>query len=211
MSRFDPVSPELLANRLAEVCRQRHNGRHPLRVALDGTACADLSQPIRLLTAELQASGRPVGLIDTTTFYRDASLRLEYGRTDVESFYTGWLDAAALRREVLEPIVASGHYLPSLRDPSTNRSTRATRVPLAASGVLLVRGELLLGSGLPFDLIVHAAVSRQARRRLTPPDQQWTLPAFDRYDTEVDPARIADVLIRYDDARHPALLVREHR
>ena len=77
--------------------------------------------------------------------------------------------------------------------------------------MLLVRGELLLSAGLPFDLTVHAAVSRQARKRLTPAELQWTLPAFDRYDLEVDPAGTADVVIRYDDPRRPALLVRGRR
>ena len=167
MSRFDPVSPELLASRLAVLCLERHGSHQPLRVALDGPACADLELPVRLLVSELEAAGRPVANLDATMFYRDASLRLEYGKTDVESFYTGWLDTAALRREVLDPLVTRGQYLPSLRDPVTNRSTRATALPLAPTGVLLVRGELLLGSGLPFDLTVHAAVSRQARRRLT--------------------------------------------
>ena len=206
--RFQPVSPRLLASRLAELCLDRHPGRHPLRVALDGPACADLAAPVRTLAEDLRAAGRPVALLEATTFYRDASLRLEYGRTDVESFYSGWLDAAALRREVLEPLVERGEYLPSLRDPAANRSTRSEPQPLAAGGVLLVRGELLLVAGLPFDLTVHAAVSRQARKRLTPAELQWTLPAFDRYDLEVDPAGTADVVIRYDDPRHPALAVR---
>jgi hypothetical protein len=210
VSRFDPVSPELLASRLAELCLVLHGSHQPLRVALDGPACADLDPPVRLLTAKLEAAGRPVANLDASMFYRDASLRLEYGRTDVESFYTGWLDTAALRREVLDALVTRGQYLPSLRDPVTNRSTRAAALPLAPTGVLLVRGELLLGSGLPFDLTVHAAVSRQARRRLTREDRQWTLAAFDRYDAEVDPSGTADVVIRYDDARHPALLVRRH-
>lgn len=208
MSRFSPVSPELLAVRLLELCDERHPGSAPLRVALDGPACADLSSLIELLTAGLRAAGRPAALVEADTFYRDASLRLEYGRTDVESFYRGWLDAAALRREVLDPVVEHGRYLPSLRDPVTNRSTRASPQTLPAAGVLLVRGELLLGAGLPFDLTVHAAVSRQARKRLTDADRQWTLPAFDRYELEVDPVGTADVVIRYDDPRHPALLTR---
>jgi hypothetical protein len=211
VSRFIPVTPELLADRLAELCADRHAGSAPLRMALDGPSCADLSGPIQLLIAGLQAAGRPTALIEATTFYRDASLRLEHGRTDVDSFYQGWLDVAALRREVLDPVAARGQYLPSLRDPVTHRSTRATPEPLPTPGVLLVRGELLLGAGLPFDLTVHASVSRQARKRLTPAELQWTLPAFDRYDLEVDPSGTADVVIRYDDARHPALLVRERR
>ncbi|MCW2524070.1 MAG: uridine kinase, partial [Frankiales bacterium] len=169
------------------------------------------------LVDELGSLGRPVAVIDSQAFYRDASLRLEYGRTDVESFYSSWLDAAGLEREVLAPLGpgGDGSFLPSLRDPATNRSTRAARVPLSERGVLLVVGELLLGDrfatgALDFDLAVHFAVSRQSRRRQFEeryPDWAWTLPAFDRYDLDVDPSAVSDVLIRFDDARHPALAV----
>jgi hypothetical protein len=143
-------------------------------------------------------------------FYRDASLRFEYGRTDLESFYAGWLDSAALQREVLRPLATpdGARYLPALRDPATNRSARAEPVALPPSGVLLVCGELLLGAGLDFDLAIHLAVSRAARKRQAPEELRWTLPAFDRYDLDADPVGSADVVVRYDDPAHPALSVR---
>ena len=86
------------------------------------------------------------------SFWRDASLRLEYGREDVESYRT-WLDAGALRREVARRRGRrAATYLPSLRDPATNRSTREPPRRGSRRGtVLLVSGELLLGLGLPFD------------------------------------------------------------
>ena len=90
-------------------------------------------------------------------FYRDASLRWEYGKADVDSFYRGWLDTAALQREVLRPLAVDGSYLPSLRDPDSNRSTRAAPSTLPPAGVALVTGELLLGHGLGFDVTVHVA------------------------------------------------------
>jgi hypothetical protein len=208
VSRFDPVSPQRLADRLASLCDSRSPQQHALRVAIDAPACADLTDPLAELGARLHAAGRPAAVVRTSSFYRDASLRLEYGHTDVESFYSGWLDTAALQREVLDAVADSASYLPSLRDPATNRSTRAGAEPLPPAGVLLVVGELLLGIGLRVDLSVHVAVSRQARKRLTPPELRWTLPAYDRYDIEVDPAAIADVVVRYDDPKHPAMLVR---
>lgn len=137
------------------------------------------------------------------SFWRDASLRFEHGREDVDS-YPSWLDADALRREVLLPAL-HGEFLPSLRDPATNRSTRAARARLGERGVLLVSGELLLGRGLPFDRTVHLAMSAAARARLTPESEAWTLPAFERYDAEVQPQDVADVVIRIDDPRHPAV------
>lgn len=208
MSRFTPISPRLLAERLAAELLARQDGSHPLRVALDAPACADLGPLSDALSNELRAAGRPVAVLDSRGFYRDASLRFEYGKTDVESFYAGWLDTAALQREVLAPLGAQGGYLPALRDPVTNRSSRAEIVRLATEAVLLVTGELLLGTGLDFDVTVHFAVSRQARRRQTSEELRWRLPAFDRYDLEVDPSGLADAVIRYDDPAHPALLVR---
>ncbi|MGI8666420.1 MAG: uridine kinase [Jatrophihabitans sp.] len=211
MSRFAPLSPQRLADRLAALLVGRHGGSRALRVGVDAPGCADLSQLIEALCEALRAAGRPVALIDSRGFYRDASLRLEYGRTDVESFYSGWLDTGALQREVLASLAGDGSYLPSLRDPVTNRSTRAEVRHLPDNGIALVTGELLLGAGLDFDVVVHAAVSRQARHRLTDAEHQWTLPALDRYDLDVDPAALADAVIRYDDPARPALLIRPAR
>jgi hypothetical protein len=179
-------------------------------VALDAPGWIELEPLTEALRTGLQALGRPVGLVRARDFYRDASLRFEHGRTDVESFYAGWLDLGALRREVLSPLArAEGAcYLPALRDEATNRASRASPAPLPAQGVLLVCGELLLGAGLSFDLTVHLALSRAARKRQVPQDRRWTLPAFDRYDIDVDPVGLADVVIRYDDPRHPAVSVR---
>ncbi len=87
----------------------------------------------------------------------------------------------------------------------SNRATRAETIELPTAGVLLLVGELLLGRGLHLDLTVHIAVSRQARRRRVPDELAWTLPAFDRYDIEVDPAGLADLVVRWDDPQRPAL------
>jgi hypothetical protein len=75
--------------------------------------------------------------------------------------------------------------------------------------VLLVDGALLLGRGLPFDLAVHARLSGPALRRRTPAEQAWTLPAYERYQREVGPERVADVVIRADDPRHPAVVIND--
>lgn len=171
-------------------------------MALDGPPCAQPELLADALAAPVQALGRYFAHVHADTFWRDASLRLEYGREDVES-YLNWLDAGALDREVLS---AAGSYLPSLRDPVTNRATRVERVDLPDGAVLVISGAFLLGLGLPFDRTVHLQVSPAARARRTPAADAWTLPAFDRYDAEVDPAAVADLVIKVDDPGHPALL-----
>jgi hypothetical protein len=78
---------------------------------------------------------------------------------------------------------------------------------MPARGVLLVPGALLQGVGLAFDVVVHLRVAPAARRRRTPDDQAWELPAFDRYDDEVDPVPLADAVVLADSPDHPALVL----
>jgi hypothetical protein len=41
----------------------------------------------------------------------------------------------------------------------------------------------------------------------TSPEQGWELPAFDRYDDEVDPVALADAVVLADHADRPALVL----
>ncbi len=208
-ARFEPVDPVTLADRLAADLIDLCVPGTALRLAIDGPRAADPGAFAEALVVALRALGRPSVHIRTETFWRDAALRLEYGRSDLESYVEGWLDTDALRREVLDPfgLDGTGCYLPSLRDPITNRATREPLRSAPPGLVALISGELLLGRGLPFDATIHLALSPGARRRRTPPEWQWTLPAFEAYDAAVDPVRTAGVALRYDDPEHPALRV----
>jgi hypothetical protein len=171
-----------------------------------------VAAPGRLAAAvadRLPPLGRPAVVVPAAGFYRPASLRLEHGRTDPDARYTDWLDAGALTREVLVPVGpgGSGEYLPVLWDLDRDRAARARPRPAPPGGVLLVPGALLQGIGLPFDVVVHLRVSPPARRRRTPPEQAWELPAFDRYDDEVDPVGLADAVVLADHPDRPALVL----
>lgn len=157
----------------------------------------------------LPALGRGAVVVPADGFYRPASLRLEHGRTDPDARYTDWLDAGALTREVLAPVGpgGTGQYLPVLWDLDRDRAARARPRPVPDRAVLLVPGTLLQGVGLPFDVVVHLRLAPAARRRLTPDDQQWALPAFDRYDDEVDPVSLADAVVLADHPDRPALVL----
>jgi hypothetical protein len=128
---------------------------------------------------------------------------LEHGRRDVES-YLDWLDRAALRREVLLPTAAVARYLPSLRDPATNRATRAATADLEPGSVLIVSGSLLLRGALPFDRVIHLQMSQTALARRTPEADAWTLEAYAQYETDNRPAAVADVVAQVD-RRPPAV------
>ena len=197
---WSPLAADLLPGALAQWLASTDGA---VRVAVDGPPCASPEMLAEGLLEPLRALGRPAAHVRAVDFWHDASLRLEYGRHDVES-YRSWVDADALRREVLDAAVERSEYLPSLRDPATNRSTREPVRSLAPDWVLIVSGSLLLGQGLRFDRSVHLFLPADARARLTPEVDLWTLPAFDDYDADVQPTELADVLIRPD--RRPPIV-----
>ncbi|MEU6643866.1 uridine kinase [Saccharomonospora sp. NPDC046836] len=205
--QFRPVSPERLVDELAERISELPQDTWA-RIAVDGADTAtDTTALADALTGPLRLRGREVQRVSARDFLRAASLRFERGRYDPDVRYTDWLDTGALRREVLDPLApdGSGTMLPALWDPERDRAYRLPRTTLPAGAVLLLDGELLLGRGFAFDLTVHLWLSAAALRRRLPTEQQWALPAYDRYDREVDPAGTADVVVRMDHPRHPAI------
>lgn len=203
-----PLPPEAVPEVVAELIGRRVPG-HPLRVAMDGADAWEVELLTRLTGRWIAAAGRPAIRVPSRYFLRPRSLRYEHGRTDPDSYFD-WLDAGGLRREVLDPLGpgGAGRFLPSLRDPVTDRATRAQYADAPPDAVVLVDGPLLLGRSLPFDLTVHVSIGPAALARRTPGDEAWTLPALARYAAEADPAGTADVVIRTDDQQHPALLSR---
>lgn len=202
-----PVTPQRLVDELVE----RIAGTAPdgwLRVGVDGAPSAEPGRLADALVPPLRLLGRPVVRVDTADFLRPASIRLELGRTNPDAFYERWFDVAALSREVLAPLApgGTGRILTTFWNPATDRATRAPYVTVPAGGVLVLSGPLLLGTGLELDLTVHCAQSPAALARRLPDGYRWTLPAYERYAEEVMPECVADVVVRVDDPRHPALV-----
>ncbi|MFI9824701.1 uridine kinase [Streptomyces sp. NPDC052013] len=206
--RLEAITWDRLGDVLAERLLQlptADGGPWP-RVAFDGAPAARPGDLAERVAEALRIRGRRSLVIGTQGFLRPASLRLEHGHQDVESYYDGWYDTGALWREVFGPLEpgGSGRVLPDLRDPATDRATRSTYAQLPPGSFLLLHGPLLLRHWFPFDLSVHVLLSPGALRRRTPESEHWTLPAFERYEQETDPAGTADVLVRADDPRRPA-------
>ncbi|MCP3804167.1 uridine kinase [Allokutzneria sp. A3M-2-11 16] len=208
--RVRAVTPERLleeiAGRVLDLPRQAW-----VRVAVDGAEAAAPAVLADALVEPLKLGGRAVLRASASGFLRPASLRFEHGRTDPDAFYQDWLDVKGITRELLEPLSpgGSGRVLPSLWDAATDRASRASYVDVPEGGVVVLDGPLLLGQGLPLDLVVHLWLSEAALARRTPPERQWTLGAFARYDNEVDPGLLADLVVRADDPRHPAVVERD--
>ncbi len=203
-----PVAADRLADEVAGIVdRAAASTAHVLRVAVDGHPAAGAAALADALVDPLRLRGHPVLRVSGEWFLRPASVRLERGRTDPDAYFDDRLDLAALRREVLDPLGpgGSGRYLPTLWDPDRDRSTRAPYSAAPSDAVLVLDGTLLIGRGLPLDLTVHLRLSARARERRVSESSRWALPAYERYEQEVEPERVADVLVRVDDPRHPAL------
>ncbi|MFC5800571.1 uridine kinase [Streptomyces formicae] len=206
--RLEPITwerlTEAVADRLLET--EAADGSPWLRVAVDGAPAAGTGAAAGALADALRLRGRSVLVVGADGFLRPASLRYEHGREDPETYYGGWFDTGALWREVFGPLEpgGSGRVLTDLWDPVTDRATRSPHRELPPGGVLVLHGPLLIGHWFPFDLTLHLRLSAGALHRRTDEAQRWTLPAFERYEREVDPVEAAEVVVRADDPRHPA-------
>ena len=196
-----PISPDGLIDGIAARALAL---RPPGVVLVDGSPATEPDRIADAVAVQIRTAGRPALHVDSRTFWRDASLRLEFGREDVDS-YLDWVDAGALRREVVDRLRAGRPVLPSLRDPVTNRATRTEPVDVGG-GVVVISGAFLLRHDLDPDLVVHLAASAGALARRLPEDQAWTVPAFTRYDRESRPSSRSDVVVRCEDPKRPAVL-----
>lgn len=208
--QITPVSPDVLVEEVAQLVADRP-GR--VRLALDGPPPARPVVLAERVAVRLRELGRAVVVVSADDFLRPASVRLEYGREDPDEFLDGWLDTGGLRREVLDPAApdGAGRVLPRLWDAAADRAHRDRYTALPDDGVVLLAGALLLGRGLPLEVAVHLRMSAAALTRTTPPDESWTLPAYERYELERNPAAEADLLVLADHPDRPAVQRTERR
>lgn len=201
MPTVEPVTPEGVVTAVLALVEGRP-GR--VRLAVDGAPAAEAHA---LADAVASRHGRALQ-VRAEGFWRPAGQRFEHGREDVQAWLEVWLDEGALEREVLARAVERGEVVCALRDPETDRSVRQEPVPVPEPGLVVVSGAGLLGRRLPFDAAVHLQVSPAALRRRLPSEELWLVEALDRYAQERSPAEEADLVVRLEDPRHPALVRR---
>jgi len=203
--RFEPVTPARLATDLAHWIDRLDIARP--RIGVDGPADVGAADLADAIAGELPALGRLAVRVSTDWWWRPASLRLEFGKTDVDTLLGGWVDNDALRRELLDPFGpgGTGSILRRLRDPVTDRSVREHRLQAGERDVLLLDGPFLRAGGLPLDAVVHIQVSSNTLSRSLPPERQWWLSAFDRYLIEDRPVERAAAVVAYDHPAAPAI------
>jgi hypothetical protein len=203
--RVRPISVSALIGEITESLLDRP-GR--VRVAVDGAEALKPQDIAESLAMALREHGRYAIHISTDDFLLPASQRYEFGRTSPESFYQGWRDERGIQREVLDSAGpgGTGRVLPALWRADIDRSARAEYVTIPDDGIVIISGQFLLGGVLAFELAVHLEGSAAALARRTATDRTWTLPAYAQYADEVAPATFADVVVRMEDPRHPAVV-----
>ena len=202
---FTPLTPDRLARDLADWIVDLPQ-QHP-RVGIDGAAEIGAGELADAVAARLTEFGRPALRTSTDWWWRPASLRLELGRTDIDMLLGGWVDAAALRRELLDPLgpAGSGSYysLAGSADRPVGAGQPGGRGRPRAPCCWY--GPFLLADRLPLDAVVHLQTTRPTLARALPANRQWWLDAFDRYRTDEQPADRAAAVIAYDHPKAPAI------
>lgn len=203
--RFTPVTPARLARELAGWIDSL-TPEHPV-VGIDGAAEVGAGDLADAVAEELLALGRVAIRTSTPWWWRPASLRLEYGRTDVDMLLAGWVDVKSLRRELLDPLGpgGSGQYLRRLRDPATDRSVREPRLIAADRAALVLDGPFLQAAGLPLDGVVYLQVAPATLARALPADRQWWVDALRSYADQDRPEDSATAVVAFDHPAAPAI------
>jgi hypothetical protein len=204
MPSFTPVGPAALAVAIAE--RAAELGPW-VCVAI---SAADAAAPLALaedVAARLRVAGRAADIVSLHDFVRPASLRLERGHSDPDSYRWDWFDYDAVDREVVRALHDQHRWLPRLWDETSDRSARAQRVDAPEGQVLIVAGPMLHGRGPAFDLTVHLTMSRTALERRTLDTDRWTVAPLLEHDATSE----ADIVVRYDHPDRPAMRTTSER
>lgn len=207
--RFTPLTPAKLVDALADWVLDRTRQLGPPAgavIGFDGLAEIGASALADEVAGTLRGSGRQIIRASTRWWWRPSALRLELGRQDLDMLLTGWVDADAIRRELVEPVRAGGStYITRLRDPDRDRSVRQRADLVLPGAVLLLDGPFLLAADLPLDAVVGFSLSGGSLDRALPDDRRWWLGAFRKYQHDYAPADRSDVLLSYDHPSAPAV------
>jgi len=217
-AQAEPLDVRVLAERVADramtaslAAREDPAAGVAVRVGVDAAVPADGELVAGAVADALAAQGAGVLRVRARDFLRPRSVRLAAGPTDAGTGYEAWTDHLALRREVLDPLGpgGAGTWLPTLWDEEADRATRAPRRAAAPGSVLVLDGPFLLRweTADALELSVHLLVSDAAvRRRLPAADAERQTGAWARYVEETDPVPRADLVVRAEDPRRPALV-----
>jgi uridine kinase len=118
-------------------------------VAVDGMSCIGKTTLADDLGAVLDGAGRPVVRVSYDDFHQPSEVRHRRDRWSAEGYLVDSYDAAALRRLVLEPVLAgAGEVRTASFDLAADRPLSPDASPVARDAIVLVEGEFLLSPAL---------------------------------------------------------------
>jgi uridine kinase len=215
--------PELIGRLARLVCG--HPADHTFRVAIDGPDAAGKTTLADDLAEAVRASGRPALRVSIDDFHRPRHERYRRGPLSPEGYVRDCFDFPALRRLVLHPLGpdGDGRYRPALRDLRTEEVQDGPARLAPPGAVLVVDGVFLLSAELAgcWEVSIHLDVSpAETLRRALVRDVavfgsaeavrerylRRYLPGQQLYREAVEPARIADVVLGYDDPAAPVVV-----
>ena len=193
----------------------------PRTVAVDGMSCVGKSTLAGELATIVSGAGRPVVAVAYDDFHQPSEVRHRRERLSAEGYLVDSYDAAALRRQVLEPAAAGTPVVPASFDLAADVAVSPEPVELPADAVVLVEGEFLLDPGLgEWDLGVllvadpAAVVARALVRDGDLGSQAQVrelylrryLGAWALYEERADPWTRADMVVDLTDPLEPRVL-----
>jgi uridine kinase len=198
---------------------------HPVRVAIDGRDAAGKTTLADELARVLGARGRSLVRASIDGFHRPRVERYRLGHTSAEGYYRDAFDYEAVRTSLLLPLGPGGdrRYRSGVLDlqadePSPEAWSIANADTVAlVDGVFLLRPEL---AGLwELRILVRADVEELLRRACDRDGALFGsaeavreryakryLAAQRIYDAEVEPQRLADVVVENTDVNAPRLI-----
>lgn len=200
---------------------------HPTRVAIDGVSASGKTSLGDELQPLIEALGRPVLRASLDNFKRPWSERYLYDRESGEGYYRNAYDNDLIRTALVEPLGPDGdrRYRLASINPVTQRADEEVAGTAAADAVLLADGVFALRPELNdhwdvrifLDLDFATVLQRGADR-----DQSWAgswqdaaelyrsryIPSEELYLAEVEPRRLADLVINMTDHDNPVVVER---
>ena len=196
---------------------------HPLRVAIDGVDAAGKTTLADELADALQRSGRSVIRASLDGFHHPEEIRYQLGETSPLGYYRDSFNHAALIELLLYPLGPDGSllYKRLIFDFRQDGSIDAPFEQARTDQILLFDGVFLLRAELrpywDFSIFVHAdfeiTVQRAMQRDLDlfgsaenvrKRYEKKYVPAQRMYLSEVEPERLADVVVNNNDPTQPA-------
>lgn len=150
---------------------------HPARIAIDGVDGSGKTTLANELVSPILGTGRQVIRASVDGFHNPREVRYARGPDSAEGYFNDSFDYAALKRDLVDPLGASGHgvYRTARFDYRVNRPQEVPRQLADRNAVLLFDGVFLLRKELddawdftvwveaPFEITVERAVARDVK------------------------------------------------